>query len=66
MLKIIGKLILQLSGWKIVDKTPLGINKYPKAVIIAVPHTSIGIIRMLWQPFMPWVVRFAIWQRIHF
>jgi 1-acyl-sn-glycerol-3-phosphate acyltransferase len=40
MLKIIGKLILQLSGWKIVDKTPLGINKYPKAVIIAVPHTS--------------------------
>jgi 1-acyl-sn-glycerol-3-phosphate acyltransferase len=40
MLKIIGKLILQLSGWKIVDKTPLGIKKYPKAVIIAVPHTS--------------------------
>lgn len=40
MLKFIGKLILQLSGWKIVDKTPLGIKKYPKAVIIAAPHTS--------------------------
>lgn len=40
MLKIIGKVILTLFGWKIVDKTPLGVNQYKKAVMIAAPHTS--------------------------
>ncbi len=40
MLQLIGKAILALGGWKIVDKTPLGVNAYPKAVVIAAPHTS--------------------------
>jgi len=40
MLKIIGKLILQIEGYKIIDTTPKGVQNYQKAVMIAVPHTS--------------------------
>ena len=40
MLKIIGKLILQLAGYKIIDTTPKGVRNYQKAVMIAAPHTS--------------------------
>jgi 1-acyl-sn-glycerol-3-phosphate acyltransferase len=40
MIKIIGKLILKVAGWKIVDTTPKGITNYPKTVMIAAPHTS--------------------------
>jgi 1-acyl-sn-glycerol-3-phosphate acyltransferase len=40
MLKILSTLILKLSGWKIVDTTPKGVLNYPKAVMIAAPHTS--------------------------
>jgi 1-acyl-sn-glycerol-3-phosphate acyltransferase len=40
MLKLIGKLILFLGGWKIIDNTPNGVNSYKKAVMIAAPHTS--------------------------
>lgn len=40
MIKIISKLILNLSGWTISDQTPKGIKNYPKAVIIGAPHTS--------------------------
>lgn len=40
MLKIIGQLILQFSGWKVIDNTPNGVNSYHHAVIIAAPHTS--------------------------
>lgn len=40
MLKIIGKLILQLAGYKIIDTTPKGVQNYQKAVMIAAPHTS--------------------------
>ena len=40
MLKIIGKLILQMAGYKIIDTTPKGVQNYQKAVMIAAPHTS--------------------------
>jgi 1-acyl-sn-glycerol-3-phosphate acyltransferase len=40
MLKFIGKLILNLAGYKIVDTTPKGVQNYQKAVMIAAPHTS--------------------------
>ncbi len=40
MLKIIGKLILKIAGYKIIDTTPKGVTNYQKAVMIAVPHTS--------------------------
>ncbi len=40
MLKIIGKLILKIAGYKIVDTTPKGVQNYQKAVMIAAPHTS--------------------------
>lgn len=40
MLKFIGQLILQFSGWKVIDNTPKGVKSYPRAVIIAAPHTS--------------------------
>ena len=40
MLKIIGKLILKIAGYKIVDTTPHGVQNYQKAVMIAAPHTS--------------------------
>lgn len=40
MLKFIGKLILKVAGYKIIDQTPEGVNNYQKAVMIAAPHTS--------------------------
>lgn len=40
MLKFIGKLILQIAGYKIIDTTPKGVKNYQKAVMIAAPHTS--------------------------
>ena len=40
MLKIIGKLILTIAGYKIIDTTPKGVQNYQKAVMIAAPHTS--------------------------
>jgi 1-acyl-sn-glycerol-3-phosphate acyltransferase len=40
MLKFIGKLILNIAGYKIVDTTPKGVQNYQKAVMIAAPHTS--------------------------
>jgi 1-acyl-sn-glycerol-3-phosphate acyltransferase len=40
MLKFIGKLILKVAGYKIVDTTPKGVQNYQKAVMIAAPHTS--------------------------
>lgn len=40
MLKFISSLSLKLAGWKIVDTTPKGVINYPKAVMIAAPHTS--------------------------
>lgn len=40
MLKFIGKLILKVAGYKIIDTTPKGVQNYQKAVMIAVPHTS--------------------------
>jgi 1-acyl-sn-glycerol-3-phosphate acyltransferase len=40
MLKFIGKLILNIAGYKIIDTTPKGVQKYQKAVMIAAPHTS--------------------------
>jgi 1-acyl-sn-glycerol-3-phosphate acyltransferase len=40
MIKILGKIILKLGGWKIVDTTPNGVLSYKKAVMIAAPHTS--------------------------
>lgn len=40
MLKFIGKLILKVAGYKIIDNTPEGVNNYHKAVMIAAPHTS--------------------------
>ena len=40
MLKIIGKLIIQIAGYKIIDTTPKGVQNYQKAVMIAAPHTS--------------------------
>ena len=40
MLKIIGKLILKIAGYKIIDTTPKGVQNYQKAVMIAAPHTS--------------------------
>jgi 1-acyl-sn-glycerol-3-phosphate acyltransferase len=40
MLKIIGKLILKIAGFTIVDTTPKGVQNYQKAVMIAAPHTS--------------------------
>ena len=40
MLKFIGKLILKIAGYSIVDTTPKGVQKYQKAVMIAAPHTS--------------------------
>ena len=40
MLKFIGKLILKVAGYKIIDTTPNGVNSYQKAVMIAAPHTS--------------------------
>lgn len=40
MLKIIGKLILQFTGYNIIDTTPKGVQNYQKAVMIAAPHTS--------------------------
>jgi 1-acyl-sn-glycerol-3-phosphate acyltransferase len=40
MLKLIGKLILKVTGYKIIDHTPKGVNNYQKAVMIAAPHTS--------------------------
>jgi len=40
MLKFIGKLILKVTNYKIIDNTPGGVNSYQKAVMIAAPHTS--------------------------
>lgn len=40
MLKLIGKIILSVAGYKIVDTTPKGVINYSKAVMIAAPHTS--------------------------
>ena len=40
MLKFIGKLILNIAGYKIIDTTPKGVQNYQKAVMIAAPHTS--------------------------
>ncbi len=40
MLKLIGKLILNIAGYKIIDTTPKGVQNYQKAVMIAAPHTS--------------------------
>ena len=40
MLKFIGKLILKIAGYSIVDTTPKGVQKNQKAVMIAAPHTS--------------------------
>jgi 1-acyl-sn-glycerol-3-phosphate acyltransferase len=40
MLKFIGKLILKIAGYKIIDTTPKGVQNYQKAVMIAAPHTS--------------------------
>ena len=40
MLKFIGKLILKIAGYTIVDTTPKGVQNYQKAVMIAAPHTS--------------------------
>ena len=40
MLKFVGKLILKLAGYKIIDTTPKGVQNYQKAVMIAAPHTS--------------------------
>ena len=40
MLKFIGRLILQIAGYKIIDTTPKGVQNYQKAVMIAAPHTS--------------------------
>jgi 1-acyl-sn-glycerol-3-phosphate acyltransferase len=40
MLKIIGKLILKIAGYEIIDTTPKGVANYQKAVMIAAPHTS--------------------------
>lgn len=40
MLKYIGKLILKISGYSVIDNTPKGVRNYQKAVMIAVPHTS--------------------------
>ena len=40
MLKFIGKLILKVASYKIIDTTPKGVQNYQKAVMIAVPHTS--------------------------
>ncbi len=40
MLKFISVFILKISGWKVVDTTPKGVLNYPKAVMIAAPHTS--------------------------
>ena len=40
MLKFIGKLILKIAGYKIIDTTPKGVKNYQKAVMIAAPHTS--------------------------
>jgi 1-acyl-sn-glycerol-3-phosphate acyltransferase len=40
MIKILGKIILKLWGWKTIDTTPKGVLNYPKAVMIAAPHTS--------------------------
>ena len=40
MLKFLGKLILQIAGYKIIDTTPKGVKNYQKAVMIAAPHTS--------------------------
>ena len=40
MLRFIGKLILKVAGYKIIDTTPKGVQNYQKAVMIAAPHTS--------------------------
>ncbi len=40
MIKLLGKIILKLWGWKITDTTPNGVLSYKKAVMIAAPHTS--------------------------
>lgn len=40
MLKFIGKLILKVAGYRVIDTTPKGVNSYQKAVMIAAPHTS--------------------------
>ena len=40
MIKLLGKIILKLWGWKITDTTPNGVLTYKKAVMIAAPHTS--------------------------
>ena len=40
MIKLLGKIILKLWGWKIIDTTPDGVLSYKKAVMIAAPHTS--------------------------
>ncbi len=40
MLKFIGKLILKVAGYKIIDQTHKGVINYQKAVMIAAPHTS--------------------------
>ena len=40
MLKFIGRLILHIAGYKIIDTTPKGVQNYQKAVMIAAPHTS--------------------------
>ena len=40
MLKFIGKIILKIAGYTIVDTTPKGVQNYQKAVMIAAPHTS--------------------------
>lgn len=40
MIKLLGKIILKLWGWKIIDTTPKGVLSYKKAVMIAAPHTS--------------------------
>lgn len=40
MLKFIGKLILKVAGYQVIDHTPKGVKNYQKAVMIAAPHTS--------------------------
>lgn len=40
MIKLLGKIILKLWRWKIIDSTPDGVLSYKKAVMIAAPHTS--------------------------
>jgi 1-acyl-sn-glycerol-3-phosphate acyltransferase len=57
LLKILGKLLLFLSGWKIAGKLPQNIKK---TVMIAAPHTS------NWDFFYTMVIFSALGVRIRF